>query len=150
MSDSFFEQYANSRYMDNKAEKRPHYFAIPDKTGVLWMIPLSSRVEKYKALIQVAESKHGRGRCVKYMVLPIYGKDRAFLICDMFPVLPEHVLRPYTLNGSPYVMRNKKICNEIRRKALAYLNMVESGALHSDLDILETKAKLLKHKEGQS
>lgn len=33
--DSFFEQYGNDRYMQNKGENRPHYYAVRDKSGVL-------------------------------------------------------------------------------------------------------------------
>lgn len=140
--DSFFEQYGNDRYMQNKGENRPHYYAVRDKSGVLWMIPLSSQAEKYRGLIRKSEEKYGRGRCVMYVVLPIYGKDRAFLICDMFPVLPSHILRPYTIDGKPYILENTKLQALIKSKARAYLNMVERGVLKSPLDILSAREKL--------
>ena len=32
--DAFFEKYGNNRYMKNKQESRPHYYAMADKSGV--------------------------------------------------------------------------------------------------------------------
>lgn len=146
--DAFFEKYGNNRYMKNKQESRPHYYAMAEKSGVLWMVPMSTNVDKYKRLIYESERRHGSGNCVHYLIAPIYGKDRAFIICDMFPVLPEHVLRPYNINNVPYVLENKNIKKNIRVKALAYLNMVERGVLHSPLNIIETKAALLKSRKN--
>lgn len=143
VSDEFFKKYPNKRYMDNKGENRPHYYAIADKAGILWLIPLSSRVEKYKRLIQENEARHGAGKCVHYVVAPIYGKERAFIICDMFPVLPKYILRAYKVNNTPYILQNKNIRKNIEEKANAYLNMVERGVLHSPLNIMNVKKKLL-------
>lgn len=148
VSDDFFKQYPSDRYMDNKGGSRPHYYAIADKSGVLWMIPLSTRVEKYQRLIQAAEKRHGKGNCIHYLIAPIYGKDRVFIICDMFPVLPEHILRPYKIGGCPYILESKGIRKAVRTKAMAYLNMVERGVMSSPLHIMETKEKLLKKTES--
>lgn len=46
ISDQYFLDFPNERYMDNKKESRPHYYAIRDNDGIFWMIPLSSKVEK--------------------------------------------------------------------------------------------------------
>lgn len=143
ISDTFFRDYPNNRYMDNKGENRPHYYAIADPSGILWMIPLSSRIDKYRRLIQVAEERHGVGKCINYFIAPICGKERAFLICDIFPVLPEYILRPYEINNSPYILQNRNIQKQIHSKAKAYLNMVERGVLKSPLDIMSMKHKLL-------
>lgn len=150
VSDSFFERYPNKRYMDNKSENRPHYYAITDKTGILWLIPLSSRVEKYRRLIQENEEKHGIGNCIHYVLAPIYGKERAFIICDMFPILPKYILRAYTVNNIPYILQNKNIRKTIEEKANTYLNMVDRGVLHSPLDIMHVKKKLLMELENET
>lgn len=43
---------------------------------------------------------------------------------------------------------DKGVRKAIRVKAMAYLNMVEHGVLHSPLNITETKAKLLEKKNS--
>lgn len=143
ISDKFFIDYPNDKYMDNKSEARPHYYALQDNDGVFWMIPLSSKVEKYRAKIADTEAAHGKGSCFMFCIVPIHGKDRAVLVCDMFPVSSEYILRPYEISGSPYVIRNKNIQKTIRTKAMRYLSMVKRGVLQSPLNILDTKNKLL-------
>lgn len=139
--DEYFAEFANDKFMFNKNENRPHYYAIKDKTGILWMIPLSTKVEKYRRLIENTEKKHKK--CVYYHTAPIYGKMRAFVICDMFPVTEEYILRPYKIGNSDYVVMNKNIKQAVYEKARSYLSMVESGALCSPLNILDIRRKLL-------
>ena len=52
ISDQYFLDFPNERYMDNKKESRPHYYAIRDNDGIFWMIPLSSKVEKCRVKIE--------------------------------------------------------------------------------------------------
>lgn len=141
IKDSFFEDYPSSSYMENKHERRPHYYAIKDRSGLLWMVPLSTQVDKYRRLIQQSEERHGN--CVYYHLAPIYGKTRAFIICDMFPVTEDYILRPYVIGSTPYVVQNSEVRRIIREKAFSYLNMVEHGVLHSPLNVLETRRQLL-------
>lgn len=143
ISDQYFADFPNDRHMDNKGEARPHYYAVQDSDGIYWMIPLSTKVEKYRTKIAATESIHGNGSCVMYCIAPIHGQDRAILICDMFPVTEQYILRPYTIGGVPYVVRNKNIQKAIRTKAMRYLSLVKRGVLTSPLNILVTKQQLL-------
>lgn len=37
----------------NKEGNRPHYYCYEDKgTGLYWMIPLSSKIDKYKKIVE--------------------------------------------------------------------------------------------------
>ncbi len=143
ISDQYFTDYPNDRHMDNKGEARPHYYAIQDNDGIYWMIPLSTKVEKYRAKIAATEKSHGNGSCIMYCIVPIHGQDRAILICDMFPVTEEYILRAYTIGGTPYVIRNKNIQKTIRTKAMRYLSLVKQGILQSPLNIMEVKKQLM-------
>lgn len=54
VSDDFFakiqDPYLKINYEDTK---RPHYFAVKDnKTGLYWLVPCSSKIEKFERLIQ--------------------------------------------------------------------------------------------------
>lgn len=146
ISDQYFMDFPNERYMDNKSESRPHYYAIQDNDGIYWMIPLSSKVEKYRTKIAATESVHGSGSCILYCIAPIHGQERAVLICDMFPVTENYILRAYTIGGVPYVIKNKNIQKTIRTKAMRYLSLVKRGILTSPLHILKTKQSLINAK----
>lgn len=143
ISDQYFADFPNERYMENKGEARPHYYAFQDKDGIFWMIPLSSKVEKYRAKIEATEKIHGAGSCFLFYIAPIHGQNRAVLICDMFPVSEKYILRPYTIGGKPYIIQNKTIRKEINTKAKRYLSLIKRGVLRSPLNILETKQKML-------
>ena len=129
--------------MSNKKESRPHYYAVQDSDGIFWMIPLSTKVDKYRSKIIETEKRLGTHSCFMYHIAPIHGKERAILICDMFPVSEKYILRPYTIGGQPYVIKNENIRKAINTKAKRYLSMVKRGQLSSPLDILATKQKLL-------
>ena len=49
IKDEFFELMNDPYLKSNKHCKRPHYYCLQDQEdGIYWMIPLSSRVEKYR------------------------------------------------------------------------------------------------------
>lgn len=141
--DQYFVDSPNDKYMLNKDERRPHFYAIEDKDGVYWMIPISSKVEKFREKIAAVEAKSGCGSCFLWAIAPVSGRDRAFIISEMFPVTAEYILRPYTVNGKPYIIGAKRIRDEITSKARRYLSMVERGKVKSPLGIVELKKKLL-------
>ena len=143
IDDQYFTDFPNDRYMWNKGEARPHYYAIQDSDGIYWMIPMSTKVEKYRAKIEATEAAHGSGSCFMFHISPIHGQERAILICDMFPVSEKYILRPYTIGGVPYVVRNEAIRKAILTKAKRYLSMVKRGKIKSPLDILSIKEKIL-------
>ena len=54
IKDKFFEDMPDPYLKGNKAGNRPHYYCFEDtNTGIYWMIPLSSRIDKYKGIVQV-------------------------------------------------------------------------------------------------
>ena len=58
ISDEFFRDFPDPYLKGNKDEHRPHYFAFKDeKSGLYWMIPMSSRVDKYRKIVKEKESK---------------------------------------------------------------------------------------------
>ena len=56
IKDKFFEDMSDPYFKGNKTERRPHYYCFEDiNTGIYWMIPLSSRIEKYREIIEKKE-----------------------------------------------------------------------------------------------
>lgn len=49
IKEQFFEDMNEPYLKGNKKENRPHYYCFEDEnTGIYWMIPLSSKIEKYR------------------------------------------------------------------------------------------------------
>lgn len=50
--DKYFEDVNEPYLKGNKEGNRPHYYCFEDsKSGIYWLIPMSSRLEKYKRII---------------------------------------------------------------------------------------------------
>lgn len=65
VKDEYFARFDKNHLMlDNKEEKRPYYCGIRAGNGLLWLIPLSSKIEKYSQLIERYEVNCGKGKCV--------------------------------------------------------------------------------------
>ena len=143
IKDQYFADFPNDKYMQNKGENRPHSYAIKDGDGIYWMIPISSKVDKFRAKILDVESKAGEGRCFLFAIAPVSGRERAFIISEMFPVTREYILRPYTVNGKAYIIETGEIQKMLSVKALRFLSMVERGKVKSPLNILDVKRQLL-------
>ena len=127
IKDEFFEV-VNDKYLkDNKDGNRPHYYCFQDNVkGIYWMIPLSSKIDKYKKI--VSRSIEKRGRCDIIMIAKL-DDDRtsAFLIQDMFPVTIEYIDREYTISGNHLIVTSEHIVKEIDVKASRVLKLIKNG-----------------------
>ena len=64
----------------NKAGNRPHYYCFEDtNTGIYWMIPLSSRIDKYKGIVEI-KAKAGKPCDIIHIVKLDDSRESAFLI----------------------------------------------------------------------
>ena len=51
IDDSFFDVMNDPYLKGNKEGNRPHYYCYMDSNGIIWMIPLSSKIAKYQSII---------------------------------------------------------------------------------------------------
>ena len=66
IKDSYFEVALDERLMRNRESGtyRPTYFCLrDDKTGLLWVVPMSNRIEKYTSIIDKDSARYGN--CLK-------------------------------------------------------------------------------------
>lgn len=76
----FFENMSVSYLKGNKAGNRPHYYCFEDMiTRIYWMIPLSSRINKYKGIME-KKAKAGKPCDIIHIVKL---DDSPFLYCCM-------------------------------------------------------------------
>ena len=88
IKDEFFDVVDDEHLMTNheRGKKRPTYFTIKDN-DILWFIPLSSKVEKYRKVINRKMNKYGR--CDTILIREILGEDSVILLQNTFPTLEK-------------------------------------------------------------
>ena len=100
IKDEFFKKVNDDSLMSNHelGKTRPTYFPIKDG-DILWFIPLSSKIEKYEAIIEKKIRKYGY--CNTIYIRRILNKDAAILFQNAFPTLEKYIDHVHTLNGAP-------------------------------------------------
>ena len=79
IKDEFFDKINDKSLMKNyeNGHARTTYFTIKDK-DILWFISLSSKVEKYKKIVDNKMKRYGR--CDTILIREVLGKDAAILL----------------------------------------------------------------------
>lgn len=118
---------------------RPTYFTIKDK-NVLWFIPLSSKISKYRPIIDKKIKKYGS--CKSIMISKIANKESVILLQNAFPTLERYIDHQHTINGAPVrVADNLK--DEILENFNSLLALKKQGTDLFFADIDKIKEKLL-------
>ena len=81
---AYFENMLAPYFKGNKVRNRPHYYCFEDSsTGIYWRIPLSSRIDKYRRIMEKKE-KAGKPCDILHIVKLDDSWKSAFLIKDIF------------------------------------------------------------------
>ncbi len=127
IKNKFFEDMPDPYLKGNKAGNRPHYYCFEDtSTGIHWMIPLSSRIDKYRRIMEKKE-KDGKPCDILHIVKLDDSRESAFLIQDMFPITEEYIEREYTIAGNHLMLTSEHTAKEIEQKARKVLGMLKRG-----------------------
>lgn len=107
ISEEYFRDVKDPKLMRNKGEhnKRPCYCCKETEMGIYWMVPLSSKIDKFRNNFAESESKYGR--CITIVLGRFAGKDAAFLIQNAFPVKENYIADIYKKNGNPIPVHTK-------------------------------------------
>ena len=145
IKDRFFEDFPDENLKENKGENRPCYFCFRDtKTDILWMIPMSHQIEKYKQIID-SRQKINRPCDILHVAKLDNGKESAFLIQDIFPILEKYISGEYTFNGNPLKITSEALADTIEHKAKTILILIRKGVklLNTQPDVLKIEKELL-------
>ena len=93
-----------------RGKKRPTYFTIKDK-DILWFIPLSSKVDKYKKIVDKKIEKYGV--CNSILIRDVLGNKSAILIQNAFPTLEKYIDHAHVLDNGKSAKVISTTCNEI-------------------------------------
>ncbi|MGN1326566.1 MAG: type III toxin-antitoxin system CptIN family toxin [Clostridia bacterium] len=149
IKDIYFKIIKDAEILQNKknGNKRPCYYCFKDEkdNNILWMIPISSKVEKYQKIYNQKLEKHKKVDNIVFAY--VEGEKRAFLIQNMFPITKKYIIEKYVRQNSDVVINKKKEI-EIYKKANKILKLVEKGYTNLVFpDIISIKEKLLKLEE---
>ena len=128
IKDDFFTLINDSFLMSNKEGQnyRPHFFFIndPNDPDVFWAIPQSTQVQKYREIINNKIAKYGI--CDTIVIGRFGGRENAFLIQNMFPVIAKYVDHEHTINGQSVHIHND-VKKRVTSCAAKVLNLYYQG-----------------------
>ena len=98
IKDEYFDKINEKGLMINheNGHSRPSYLAIKEH-NILWFIPLSTKVDKYKNIVEKKKKKYGK--CSTIMIKRIAGQDQAILLQNAFPTLEKYIKNRHTKDG---------------------------------------------------
>ena len=88
------------------------------------MIPLSSRIDKFRKIIEKKEQS-GKPCDILHIVKLDDSRESVFLIQDMFPITEEYIEREYTIAGNHLMLTSEHTAREIERKARKVMGMLK-------------------------
>ena len=139
IKDDFFDIVNDENLMTNheRGKKRPTYFTIKDK-NILWFIPLSSKIDKYKKIVDKKMEKYGV--CNSILIRDILGNESAILIQNAFPTLEKYIDHVHTVDGVPLNVPTD-LQNEIKSLFKNMIGLKKRGTnlFFTDIDSLKKK-----------
>lgn len=120
IKDEFYSKYGKYGLLGNKenGHKRPccYAFKIHKDDDMYWMIPVSSRIDKYEEIYKHSMEKYGKCDNIEFGY--VRGHKNAFLPQNMFPVLEKYVENPYLdINTNKHIVMPKEFIARLNAKA---------------------------------
>ena len=141
IKDEYFDVVDDDSLMQNheKGKKRPTYFTIKD-INILWFIPISSKVDKYKKIIDKKIERYGF--CNTIIIRKIADEDAVILFQNAFPILEKYIDHVHTVDGIPLKVPTD-LQHEIKSLFKNMLGLKKRGANLFFTDIDNLKQKML-------
>ncbi len=100
IKNKYFDVVNDENLMQNheRGKKRPTYFTIKDEE-ILWFIPISSKVDKYKEIVDKKIEKYGF--CNTILIEKIFNENSVILLQNAFPTLEKYIDHVHTVDGKP-------------------------------------------------
>ncbi len=147
IKDEFFDKINEKELMINheNGHSRPSYLAIEDNY-ILWLIPLSSKIDKYIPIINKKKKKYGS--CKTILIRKIAGREQAILIQNAFPTIKKYIQSRHTIDGK-YIIVPKVVTKEIISNFKDIISLKEHGLNLFFADIDKIKDQMLKELEQE-
>lgn len=144
IKDEYFIKANDSNLMQNKENSnyRPTFYCMRDeKTSLLWLVPLSSRVEKFQTIHDKQIEKYGN--CLTIVMGEYDGKQAAFLLQNMFPITEKYLDHIHTRNNNPVPVKHA-LQTEVSKKMKRILHLHARGKKIVFPDISKLENLMLK------
>lgn len=106
--------------------KRPHYYAYEDpQTGLYWLVPCSSRIDKFERLIEQKRAKHKPTDTIR--IVRIFDRKTALLFQDMFPIAEHYIVNSYVKGGQLVRIADPNTVQDMERNARRVINLIRRG-----------------------
>lgn len=137
IKNQFFIDVNDKSLMVNKGKNnyRPHYYTVRDTNNkdIYWMIPISSKVKKYKNIIKQKQKEYGQ--CNTIFIGIFAGTDKAFLIQNAFPITKEYIHHIHTVKGNPITIQKQlQKTLEQNLKTLINIHMQGTKVFYADVE----------------
>lgn len=122
--------------------KRPCYFYFNDEDhkDIIWFVPISSKVQKYKLIYE--KKKKIRKNVFNFVFGEVLGKEKVFLIQNIFPTTQKFIENKYkSRNQDVNISENLKY--KVIQKAKNVIKLSDRGINVPFYDIQEMKKTLL-------
>lgn len=141
IKDEFFDKINDKELMINHegGHSRPSYLAIQDKE-ILWFIPLSSKIDKYKSILEKKKRKYGSCRTI--LIKKIAEREQVILIQNAFPTLEKYIQSIHTIDGK-YIKISSAIEREVIKDFKYLFSLKENGLNLFFADIDNIKKQML-------
>ena len=118
---------------------------LDNTTQIYWMIPISSRVQKYECIYRSKVLKYES--CDNIIFGDVLGNRKVFLIQNMCPVTEEYIGNEYVESISNVPVKVDGVLQaDIIKKAKIVLILVRRGQKLIFPDVLKIERELLKNK----
>jgi len=127
VDDAFFEKVSDPYLKINyDSTSRPHYMAFFDtETSLYWLVPCSSKVEKYEKIIEQKQSNRKPTDSIK--VVKIQDRKSVLLFQDMFPTSVHYIKEQYIRGGQAVYIADPKLVAELEKTAKKIINLLKRG-----------------------
>ena len=127
IKEQFFTDMSDPFLKGNKQGNRPHYYCFQDEQeGIYWMIPLSSKVEKFQRIIKQKTQK-GKPCDTLHIIKLDDSRESVFLLQDMFPITASYIEREYTIAGNHLRLTSEHEIKILEKKARKVLKLIRHG-----------------------
>lgn len=144
IKDNFFELFKGYKLMENKenGNKRPCYFCFndPEDENIIWFVPISSKVDKYKTIYENKKKK--QKKVYNFVFGKVLGKEKTFLIQNIFPTTEKYIESKYQ-NKMQDVEITESLKKEIIETSINVIKLAKKGINIPFYDILEMKEILI-------
>ena len=152
IKDSFYKRFKGCGLLENKEtiNGKPHnrpccYLFKFDVTNdeIYWMIPLSSKVDKYETQYNKSMKKYNM--CDNISFCYVLGEKKAILPQNLFPVTKEYIDNMYVdKNTNKPITLPKNILAEVNKKARKKIRFNQDGKKLGMTDIMKIYNELIK------